>query len=183
MRGLFGFLYSLEFMKVSMYKVRIFVPMETKNDNPGVKIPPPLIYAATFFLSIALQNFFPISKSFFDSAIVSVIGWICIVGSFLFSFPAIIKFFQTKNTLITIKPANSLQSTGIYSVSRNPMYMGLALLYTGFGFLLGNWWTFVLIPELILFVTNYIIKREERYLERAFGQSYINYQLAVRRWF
>lgn len=96
--------------------------------------------------------------------------------------PALIKFFQTKNTLITIKPARSLQTAGIYSISRNPMYLSLLVLYMGIGCFKGNLWSFILIPLLVVIVTHFVIRNEEAYLARTFGSDYTEYQKKVKRW-
>ena len=58
---------------------------------------------------------------------------------------------------MTIRPARSLQTDGIYAWTRNPMYLGLLFLYSGLALLLGNGWTLLLIPFLMLFVQLYII--------------------------
>jgi protein-S-isoprenylcysteine O-methyltransferase Ste14 len=100
----------------------------------------------------------------------------------LFILPALIKFAQSKNTLVTIKPANSLQTRGIYSVTRNPMYMGLLILYCGIAMFEGNWWTIIFIPVIIIIVQAYVIRGEENYLQRAFGEEYFAYRKKVRRW-
>jgi protein-S-isoprenylcysteine O-methyltransferase Ste14 len=156
--------------------------MENKKDNPGVLIPPPLLYAAIFFLAILLQKIFPLGNTFFNTAASNIIGAVFITVSLFFIFPALLRFLKSKNTLITVKPAHSLQAQGIYSISRNPMYLGLLLVYTGLSFILGNWWNLVLIPVLIFIVQGYVIKREEKYLARRFGQAYIDYTSRVRRW-
>jgi protein-S-isoprenylcysteine O-methyltransferase Ste14 len=62
------------------------------------------------------------------------------------------------------------------------MYLGLLCLYLGLIPLLGNLWTLIFVIILILVVTAAVIKPEERYLERWFGQSYAAYKLKVRRW-
>ena len=140
-----------------------------KKDNPGIFIPPPLIYAAIFFLSILMQKIIPINNSFFDSRNATIAGIVLIVIALLFILPALIKFVQSKNTLVTIKSATSLQTKGIYSLTRNPMYMGLLILYSGIAMLEGNWWTFIFIPLIIIIVQSYVIRGEENYLQRAFG--------------
>ena len=109
-------------------------------------------------------------------------GGIFLITGFSFVLPAVIKFFKTKNTLITIHPANSLQTVGIYTISRNPMYLGLLILYIGIAFLKGNLWTFMFIPLVILVITYTVIVKEEKYLGRTFGDSYIEYRKKVRRW-
>ena len=135
-----------------------------------------------FFVAVLLQRVSPIGVAFFRSVMAVVIGLIMLLVGVFFLFPAIRQFFTSKNTLITIKSANSLQTTGIYSVSRNPMYVGLLFLYLGISFLVGNWWNLMLLPALILVVQTYVIKREERYLSRTFGQPYLDYKERVRRW-
>jgi len=156
--------------------------MESQNDNPRIYIPPPLLYVATFFIANLIQRLLPLNKAFFYSAPSKLVGSAIILTGLVFTIPALRQFFQTKNTLITIKPANSLQTTGIYSVSRNPMYISLLLIYTGLSFIIGNWWNLVLLPLLIFIVQEYVIKREEKYLERRFGKLYFDYKAKVRRW-
>ena len=62
------------------------------------------------------------------------------------------------------------------------MYLGLMLLYTGIAMIIVNWWALILLPELVLIVTYFIIKPEERYLERSFGLLYLQYKREVRQW-
>jgi protein-S-isoprenylcysteine O-methyltransferase Ste14 len=156
--------------------------MQNKNDNPGIKIPPPLLYITIFLLAILIQKLLPLNKIFFYTATSKIIGIIFIVIGLLFSFPALLQFVKTRNTVVTVKPANSLQTKGIYSVSRNPMYISLLLIYTGLAFIIGNWWNLMLLPFLFLLVQEYIIKREEKYLDRRFEQEYTDYKTKVRRW-
>ncbi len=153
-----------------------------QRDHAGVYFPPPFIYAGFFFLSLWVQSRLPLDASWQHSLLAKVIGWALIAISQLFSFSAVRKFFVTKNTLNPHKPAKSLATGGIYSYSRNPMYFGLLLLYSGLAFLLGNWWTFLLIPVLIVIVQLSVIKKEEEYLSSAFGKAFTDYRKKVRRW-
>lgn len=156
--------------------------MKTKIDHPGVYPPPPLFYVLIFLISIYIQKTFPLPSVFFESSAATIFGALFVAAGLFVLLPALVKFFKTKNTLITIKPANSLQTSGIYSVSRNPMYLGLLVLYTGMAFFKGNLWTFMFIPFVILIITYFVILNEERYLERTFGDGFNNYRKKVRRW-
>ncbi|MGI8600509.1 MAG: methyltransferase family protein [Chitinophagaceae bacterium] len=156
--------------------------MTAKRDSPRVYIPPPLVYAGIFLISFLLQKFLPINNSFFTTSTSTIIGISFIVLGLILDMPAIRQFVTTKNTLVTIKPATTLVTSGIYTKSRNPMYLGLLLIYAGVALIIGNWWTIILIPVLISIVAYFIIKPEERYLERAFGKDYLNYKQEVRRW-
>ncbi|HMQ63378.1 MAG TPA: isoprenylcysteine carboxylmethyltransferase family protein [Flavilitoribacter sp.] len=156
--------------------------MANKKDHPGVYPPPPLFYVAIFLVSILMQKQFPLPALFFKTKAATIPGVIFVMTGIIFILPALIKFFKTKNTLVTIKPANSLQTSGIYAISRNPMYLGLMCLYTGIAFLKGNFWTLMFIPLVIWIITHFVILNEEKYLGRAFDQDYKAYRTKVRRW-
>ena len=155
---------------------------QAAEDNPGVVFPPPLIYAAFFLFSILIQYLIPLNNTFIHTGSFIIAGWVLLLINFIFGIPALISFFKSKNTLITVKPSSSLQSAGIYSISRNPMYCGLFFLYAGLGLLTGNLWTIIFIIPLLIVINNYVIKREENYLNRKYGESFINYCKDVRRW-
>ncbi|MBS1681832.1 MAG: isoprenylcysteine carboxylmethyltransferase family protein [Bacteroidetes bacterium] len=158
--------------------------MSTKKDHPGVYIPPPLIYVGFFLVALFLQSKFYIDPIVFALSSTKIIGVILLATAVVFFlFRSLRQFLISKNTVITILPANSLQTTGIFSFTRNPMYLGLCLVYLGVSLLIGNWWNIILFPELVILVQEYIIKREEKYLQRRFGQEYLDYQKQVRRWF
>ncbi len=156
--------------------------MANKMDHPGVYVPPPLFYIATFVAAILLQKYCPFHRDFFHTAPSRIVGVLMILIGLSVIISALYRFVKTKNTLITIKSATTLQTTGIYAVTRNPMYIGLFLCYIGLSFIIGSWWNFILVPLLMVVVQEYIIKREERYLERRFGQEFLDYKSRVRRW-
>lgn len=156
--------------------------MQNKKDNPGVYIPPPLIYVLAFLMAVFIQNKIPIDNLLFHQQLTKIIGVILLIIALFFLVKSLRQFFQSKNTVVTMKPASSLQTNGIYSITRNPMYVGLAVVYLGISCFIGNWWNIILFPLLLLIVQEYIIKREEKYLARRFGQEYVVYKTKVRRW-
>ena len=152
------------------------------SKGPGVYIPPPLFYVLIFIVGLILQNKIPIADALFQLRSIKVLGIIFLIIAAFFLARSLRQFFQSKNTVILIKPASSLQKTGIYGISRNPMYVGLAVVYLGITCFIGNWWNIILLPLLILIVQEYVIKREEKYLALEFGQQYEEYRSKVRRW-
>lgn len=154
-----------------------------RKDHPGVYFPPPLLYVLIFFIATALQRRLPFSSYFFSTTISTILGCIFFFAGILFIAPAVRLFKKTNNTMLTIKPATSLQTSGIYTISRNPMYVGLLCFYIASAFWFGSWYTLIFIPLVILLVNFFIIRREEKYLERTFGKTYRDYRLKVRRWF
>ena len=153
-----------------------------KKDSPGIKFPPPLYYIFAFFIAIYIQRFVPVENIFFNNWSVKIAGIFILGISLFFLIPSILQFARTKNTLVTILPATSLQTNGIYRITRNPMYLGLVIAYAGITCIAGNWWSasFLII---LIFLQNLIIIKEEKYLEREFGQQYLDYKQKVRRCF
>ena len=153
-----------------------------KADSPGINIPPPLIYAVIFLAAVFIQKKISIDDHVFKNRIIPIIGILFILIAIYYSVRSMNQFIQTKNTIIPNKPAESLQTTGIYHSTRNPMYLSLMMIYLGLSCLIGNWWNIILLPLLFLIIQEYIIKKEEKYLVRRFGQEYIDYSHRVRRW-
>ena len=85
-------------------------------------------------------------------------------------------------TLDVDKPASSLVQDGPFRYSRNPGYFSLAMLYAGIAILRNAVWAILLLPLLVLVTQRELIEREERYLERTFGEEYLAYKRRVRRW-
>lgn len=156
--------------------------MENKKDHPGIYVPPPLVYALTFLVAMFIQKKVPINDSLFHQQLTKIVGVGLLMIALFFLLRSLRQFVLSKNTLVTIMPANSLQTNGIYNITRNPMYLGLAIVYLGISCLIGNWWNIILLPFLLLIIQQYMINREEKYLERRFGQVYLDYKSKVRRW-
>jgi protein-S-isoprenylcysteine O-methyltransferase Ste14 len=156
--------------------------MKSSKDNPGVVIPPPLIYAAVFLLSVLMQKVFPLNDHLLHGKYSHYLFFLLLAMAICFTLPALLQFLRSNNTLITIKPANSLQTKGVYAICRNPMYTGLLLLYIALAFKLGNDWTLLFIPIVVFIITRYVIRKEENYLERTFTEEFLRYKSKVKRW-
>ena len=78
--------------------------------------------------------------------------------------------------------ASQLVTTGPYRYSRNPMYVSLTLLQLGIGLIMGSAWVLLALIPVLLIMNRGVIAREESYMTNQFGQQYLNYKTAVRRW-
>jgi protein-S-isoprenylcysteine O-methyltransferase Ste14 len=95
-----------------------------------------------------------------------------------------IQFFRARGTPVPINPPQKLISTGLYAYSRNPMLMGIFLVFFGVGVLTGSIsLTFIFSPLLVLFFYFQITKVEEKEMELKFGQDYLEYKQRVPRFF
>jgi protein-S-isoprenylcysteine O-methyltransferase Ste14 len=93
-------------------------------------------------------------------------------------------FVRARTTIIPWRPAASsaLVTSGVYRLTRNPMYVGLALQLIAWAFYLANPLAVLGIPALVLYLTRFQIMPEERVLARLFGAEYAAYRARVRRW-
>ena len=78
--------------------------------------------------------------------------------------------------------ATALVDTGIYRFTRNPMYVGMALLYAGLALGFASGAALLLLPVVLVIIQTQVIAREERYMEAKFGANYLDYKRRVRRW-
>ena len=85
-------------------------------------------------------------------------------------------------TLRTDKPVSSLVQEGPFHYSRNPGYLSLTMIYAGIAVLRNALWAILLLPLALYVIQREVIEREERYLERTFGEEYLAYKARVRRW-
>lgn len=101
-----------------------------------------------------------------------------------FDISALIAFRRERTTINPLKPqsASSLITSGIYGITRNPMYVGLALFLCAWAVLTGKWVAFIGPPAFIAYITRFQIVPEERVLVTLFGDTYRSYRTRVRRW-
>lgn len=156
--------------------------MKKPRTHPGVYIQPPFFYLAVFFVSFQLHKILPLGSPFFHSLPANIISVLLVTAGMSFGLPAVWLFFKARTTVETFRPVKALQTTGIYTKSRNPMYTGLSLFYLACCLYAASWWYFITLPLLFLTMNNYVIRREEEYLEQRFGRKYSAYKEKVPRW-
>lgn len=93
-------------------------------------------------------------------------------------------FLRAKTTINPLRPAatSALVVSGIYRITRNPMYLGLLLVLLGWATFLGNGAAFALAPLFVLYIHRFQIVPEERILAEKFGAEFAAYRARVHRW-
>lgn len=101
-----------------------------------------------------------------------------------FAIAGVLTFRQARTTVNPTTPgaATALVRTGIYRLTRNPMYLGLLLCLTAWAIWLANVWSFLVLPAFVAYLTRFQIVPEERALSAMFGDAYADYARKVRRW-
>jgi protein-S-isoprenylcysteine O-methyltransferase Ste14 len=98
-------------------------------------------------------------------------------------FAAGIRNFSSAATPVQgTKPTRTLVTTGIHGRSRNPIYLGMLLVYGGIGLTVRSPWILILGLPLAVTIRYGVVAREEAYLKRRFGDAYRDYKARVRRW-
>lgn len=151
-----------------------------ESDRSGVNFPPPLIYIAGFMVGVGLEVAFPIAALplglALAAAFIGIAVWLALDGA------AMLHFRRARTSMVPMRPTTALVTSGPYRFTRNPMYVGMAVLYAALALSLGVIWALVFLPLVIIAVDRLVIAREEPYLERKFGDQYREYKSSVRRW-
>ncbi|HEX9758563.1 MAG TPA: isoprenylcysteine carboxylmethyltransferase family protein [Nitrospiria bacterium] len=150
------------------------------KDTPGTIPPPPLIYGGTFLFGYLFHWVYPIRFS--PGPLSSLIGWSLVIFSGLLVFLGIWAIKRGGTHVDPYKPTTVLVVDGPYRFTRNPLYLSLTLLYMGIAILLNLVWAALVLPVALIIMHFGVIAREEKYLERKFGQGYLQYKTRVRRW-
>ena len=154
--------------------------MDSKNDHAQLVANPFLIYIALGIGAALLQKLAPLP--FLAPPSARITGLVIMIINLVIGLPAVRSMFAAQTSPNPGRPTTALVNSGPYRFSRNPMYIGLTLLYTGLMTFFRLPWGLVLLPLVILLITAWVIVPEEKYLEGKFGEEYSNYKTVVRRW-
>jgi len=155
-------------------------PRQNK-DRAGVIAPPPLIYLGGILIALALDRWWwhwPIfgSTSWRWSGLFLVVAGIALIVAGRRALLA------AETNINPFKPSLAIVTSGPFRFTRNPLYLGVTLIYCGLALISNTWWCFVLLVPVLLLIHFGVVAREERYLERKFGDSYRDYRARVRRY-
>ena len=144
------------------------------------KIPPPLI-GLTFILINYLSTFLFESVSFPYQEIISLL---ILSSGFLIIVTAARLFSRYKTIISPITPekSTSLVTEGVFSFSRNPMYLGMLIIITSSSIFFATWVGLLLIILFIVIINFFQIEPEEKMMRKLFGEEYEAYTTKVRRW-
>jgi len=153
-----------------------------KHSTARVIAPPPLIYGVALAAGWLLHELKPIQILRNRNSVNWALGTIFVLAGIGISTAVVSAFGRSGTPVSPLRPTNSLVVSGPYRLSRNPDYLGQLLTYTGASMVANSWWPIVMLPVVIVAIDRGVIRREERYLEKMFGQTYRDYAATVRRW-
>jgi len=149
-------------------------------DHPGVIEPPPFLFTAALAAGLLLDRACPLP--FVPRGVARAAGGAALCGG-IATLPWAIATLKGAGTNIDVAaPATTVVEHGPYAYSRNPIYVALFASYAGLATFARAPFTLALAAPLFAVMERGVVEREERYLERKFGERYVRYKSRVRRW-
>ncbi|UCC57264.1 MAG: isoprenylcysteine carboxylmethyltransferase family protein, partial [Gammaproteobacteria bacterium] len=157
------------------------VNMPGDRHGPGVRIHPPIIFAASILAGYGINVLWPLAMPFgrYGKAVaIALLVTVLVIAGFCLR-----EFYRAKTDVRPDRPDTALITTGPYTLSRNPLYLMLIIVQLMVAAWMNMAWIALTSVASVIIMTRYAIAREERYLEQLFGQDYRDYKARVRRWF
>lgn len=148
-----------------------------------LKIPPAALFIIFTGMIWGINRFLPntyIAFPYQKWMITGILGIGVVIGLL-----GVLEFLRNSTTVNPHKPEKTrkLVTSGVYKVSRNPMYLGLFLGILAIVIHQGNIWSMIVLPLFVWYMNEYQIKPEEEMLGKKFGDEYQKYKYQVDRWF
>ena len=144
------------------------------------KIPPPII--ALICMVINYLSTYLINPIKFPN--IEIIGGLILLLGVATAMLATLLFKKDKTTVNPMNPeeTTTLVTTGIFSITRNPMYLGLFLSISSTILFFGSWFGIIILMFFVWYINKFQIIPEEEAMEKLFGNKYDEYRQNVRRW-
>ncbi|MGQ2902718.1 MAG: methyltransferase family protein [Neoaquamicrobium sediminum] len=157
--------------------------MTAVETRPNTLPWPPIVYVAAVAAAIVLNSLVPLPWIPGPlGELLFAVGWLVVGGALAIDITAMRTMARAKTTIMPHRGSDHLVTSGPFSFTRNPIYLGNTMLMIGIGLIAGIVW-FILLAPVAAFVTQKLaIEREERHLEMRFGKKYRDYAKKVRRW-
>jgi protein-S-isoprenylcysteine O-methyltransferase Ste14 len=149
-------------------------------DNPGVIAPPPLIYTSTLAAGLLMNRRYRVP--FLPRRGARTLGPLLAASGLAVGFLGAREMRRAETNIDPYKPARAVVTGGPFRFTRNPLYLSMTLIYLGISGLANALAPVLLLPMVQRLMRRGVIEREERYLERKFGDEYLQYKVRVPRW-
>jgi protein-S-isoprenylcysteine O-methyltransferase Ste14 len=156
------------------------VPEKRDSGAPNSIPWPPLIFVAAAAAAVAMNLIHPLDEPRPPS--LRATGFAVLAAGAALDCSAMITMRRNHANILPHRAATNLVTTGPFSVSRNPIYLGNTVMLLGAAAAFANLWFVALAPCAAFAVTHLAIRREERHMDRTFGAAWRDYARRVPRW-
>lgn len=155
-------------------------PTQQAPDHAQVAFRPPLLPLAAIVVGWLLKQVLPLS--FLPLQVAKALGPVLFGASIAWFCWAVITMLAGRTSLPTNEPTNAIVTRGPYRFSRNPIYLAMVMVQVSAAVWANSLWFLPLAAVSVPIFAWGVISREEKYLERKFGEEYLAYKSRVRRW-
>ncbi len=156
-------------------------PVTNGDDHPDVVVRPPVLYGGAVLVGAALE-IWGVRLPLLADDVWRWAGAALIAAGIGLALVCVLGFRRAGTNVEPWRPATALVLSGPYRFSRNPIYVGLTLAYAGIAVAADSLWMVTLLVPVLAVMQSGVVRREEAYLERRFGDDYRAYKARVRRW-
>jgi protein-S-isoprenylcysteine O-methyltransferase Ste14 len=159
--------------------------IEQSNETPArayVIAPPPVLFVGTLVAGLLIDFLVHRLQTGFDETLRFASGGVLLLAGVVLLVLAVSGFARAGTGVRHAAGSSALVTTGAHAFTRNPMYLGMALVYAGLALGADSMVALVLLAPLLLVIQFGVIAREERFMEAKFGDAYRAYRKRVRPW-
>jgi len=153
-----------------------------KQGTPRLLAPPPLLFFGCLIVGWVLHKLVPVSLALGSSRIRTGMGLVLATAAGVFALGGAVELLRHRTPVDPGRPTVTIVASGVFGLSRNPMYLSLLLLLAGIAVALGSLWLALSVVPLAVLLDRGVVVPEEAYLSREFGEAYVSYARRVRRW-
>ena len=154
--------------------------MDESADHPDIVALPPLLYLAAFLVVLLLRWIRP--WPILSPHLVPWVGIGLLLAGLAIGIPGRLALRSAGTSVKPTQPTTAIVMRGPYRFTRNPLYVGLTCFFVGLTLAFDTGWGFVVLVPLLVVMHFGVVRREESYLERKFGEEYRQYRGRVRRY-
>jgi protein-S-isoprenylcysteine O-methyltransferase Ste14 len=158
------------------------VPAHGSPFRPLMRVPVPWVFVLGYLIGVGLEYWAPLEFPVPAPRATPVAGLVLFCIGAAFAGWAWILFHKADTTRVPGQASTTLVTWGPYRISRNPMYLGLAVAYLGEAGILVQAWPLLVLPLVLAYLNGLVIPVEEARLREVFNGAYAAYRASVRRW-
>lgn len=147
-----------------------------------LKVPPVVVLVTVATLMVLVSRVAPAAAFHLPARVLTALGFA--VAGVGIAIAGVVSFWRAKTTVNPLKPesVSALVTSGIYRLTRNPMYLGAMIVLIGWAVFLANFMSVLFVPLFVLYMNRFQIGPEEEALASLFGLEFAAYRVKVRRW-
>ena len=147
--------------------------------KPGRVLPPTFLFISIVMMAL-LHLLTPVAE--IASYPWNLLGTVPLIAGITLNLAADAAFRKVRTTVKPFEKSTVLITTGIFRISRHPMYLGMVLILLGIAVLIGSLTPLIVIAVFAILIERVFVRTEESMLEEQFGPAWISYRNNVRKW-